>query len=377
MRISDHTLKCYEQHFKEENMKGNVLRVALESLKGSVSKKFGPVEITGATLLASNDTRWAEVMLPESISTPMSLPYLTLHRIVTMVPEDAELKIEKKGSTCFIQCPPDTFRLDLFNESEEIASFMQSEGFACQLNIANSTYKSPPKFEETHKIVASGRTLIQAHKALKHLILPFLSRPGLKWVWTNDESELVIGDGPRLGGYRTGTKDLELPVPVLSEICRILAVSPSETVLFQMGEKFIRTTIGDTHFQATLPSGPRFEIDWYRKVRDRLTEEPQLLKLSRLDLLSAVKRVKITAGEPTARFTTADGKLALESRDAHDDTCDTRVEASGTLRGPVTLNIEHLESALEALTDESVVFKVCKSAVEVSDEKGWEVIMQR
>jgi DNA polymerase III sliding clamp (beta) subunit (PCNA family) len=196
------------------------------------------------------------------------------------------------------------------------------------------------------------------------------------WAWTDDNQYLVIGDGYRLGAHYTGIKNLELPVNILSEICRILNVWESEKVTLHIGENQILALTGQVRFQATLPKGSKFDTAWHNEMKSLLEDDSQILKVSRSKLLSATKQVKITAGESTVKIASPNG-LILASIDEHKDTGGSRVECNGSLREQISLNIEHLESALEALRDESVILKVCKSLVEVSDTRGWEIIPRK
>jgi hypothetical protein len=204
-----------------------------------------------------------------------------------------------------------------------------------------------------------------------------LSKIGLMWCWTNEDHQLVIGDGARLGGHQTGIKDLELPLIILSEICRILAIHLSEKVILQIGEKHVRATMRDGYFQAMLLKGARFDIDWYNKVRDMLNEDPQVIKMSRSDLLRAIAQVRITAGESTIKLAPGNGGLTLMTKDEYGNKSAGKIEASGSLKEPISLNIDHLAEAAEALADELLVMKVCRSAIEVSDKKRWEIILNR
>ncbi len=56
---------------------------------------------------------------------------------------------------------------------------------------------------------------------------------------------------------------------------------------------------------------------------------------------------------------------------------ETKVEVSGDLQDPISLDIDHLASAIQALSDELLVMKFAKSVVEVSDKTQWEVILPR
>jgi hypothetical protein len=285
----------------------------------------------------------------------MTLPYSKFRSIVRTLDEKDEIEIQPNGPTCRIKVP----------------------GTLWQLNLLNVPTEPPPYFPVINTIEASGYALLEAYKSLKHLIRTDLSRPGLMWAWTNEDYQLVIGDGSRLAGHQTGIKDLELPLIVLSEICRILTAHLSEKVTFQIGEKHIRATMRDAYFQAMLPTGPRFEVDWYNKVRNLLDEDPQVIKLSRSDLLRAINQVRITAGESTLKLTPGNGGLILMTKDEHGNISASKIETSGSLKEPITLDIDHLTEAIEPLTEELIAIKVCKSAVEVSDKTQWEIIMKR
>ena len=225
-------------------MKSDKLKIALETLKGSVSTDTDAVNLTGQTSRATDGVCWTEATLPEPIAAQKTLPYSKLRSIVRILDEKDEIEIEPNGPTCRIKVP----------------------GTLWQLNLLNLPTESPPEFPLINTIEASGYALLEAYRSLKHLIRTDLSKPGLMWAWTNEDYQLIIGDGARLGGHHTGIKDIELPLIILSEICRILATHLSEKVTFQIGEKHVRATMRDSYFQATLLKGPRFELDWYKKV---------------------------------------------------------------------------------------------------------------
>ncbi len=333
-------------------MKSDKLRIALDSLKGSVSTETDTVELTGQTARATDGAWWAEATLPEPIPTSMTLPYSKLRSIAKTFGEGADIEIEPTGPTCHIKAPSTLW----------------------QLNLLKVPTQPPPDFPVINTIEASGYALLEAYRSLKHLLRTDLSRPGLMWASTNESLQLVIGDGSRLAGHYTGIKDLELPLIVLSEICRILAIRLSEKVTFQIAENLIRAKMRESLFHALLPKGPRFELAWYNRVRNSLNEDPQVIKLSRSDLLLAITQVRITAGEPTLKLTQGNGGLALTSIDEHGNKCASKIEASGTLKEPINLNIDHLSEALEALAEELISIKVCKSVVEISDKTQWEII---
>jgi len=336
-------------------MKSDKLRIALESLKGSISSETDAVNLTGQTARATDNVWWAEATLPSPISTPMTLPYSKLRSIVRSLDEEDEIEIEPNGPTCRVKAPATLW----------------------QLNLLNVPTEPPPEFPVINTIEASGYALLEAYKSLKHLIRTGLSKPGLMWAWTNENQELVIGDGSRLAGHHTGIKDLELPLTVLSELCRILTVHLSEKVTFQIGEKHIRATMRDGHFQAMLLKGPRFEVDWYNKVKDLLNEYPQVIKMSRSEIMTAINQVGITAGESTVKLTTGNGGLILTGVDEYGNKSASKIEMFGDLKEPISLNIDHIASAIEALADELIIIKVCKSVVEVSDKTQWEIMIRR
>lgn len=336
-------------------MKSEKLRIALETLRGSVSTETDAVELTGQTARATDGGWWAEVTLAEVFSAEMTLPYSKFRSIARSLDEKDELEIEPNGPTCHIKAP----------------------GTLWQLNLLNVPTEPPPEFPVINTIEASGYALLESYKSLKHLIRTDLSRIGLMWAWTNENHQLVIGDGSRLGGHQSGIKDLELPLIILSEICRILAVNLSEKVILHIGEKHVRATMRDVTFQAMLLKGPGFDVDWYNKVRDLLNEDPQVIKMSRSDLLRAINQVRITAGESTLKLAPGNGSLILMAKDEYGNKSAGKIEASGILKEPISLNIDHLSQATEALTDELLVMKVCRSVIEVSDKKRWEIILNR
>lgn len=336
-------------------MKSDKLKIALETLKGSVSTETDAVHLTGQTARATDGQWWAEATLLEPIAAQMNLPYSKFRSIVRSLDEKDEIEIEPNGPTCRIKVPSTLW----------------------QLNLLNVPTEPLPDFPIINTIEASGYALLEAYRSLKHLIRTDLSKIGLMWAWTNEDHQLVIGDGARLGGHQTGIKDLELPLIILSEICRILAVNLSEKVILHIGEKHIRATMRDGYFQAMLLKGARFDVDWYSKVRNLINEDPQVIKMSRSDLLRAISQVRITAGESTLKLAPGNGGLILMTKDEHGNISTSKIETSGSLKEPIQLNIDHLSQATEALTEELLVMKVCRSVIEVSDKKRWEIIMNR
>ena len=334
-------------------MKANAFRVSLEYVRGSISGQLDSVEITGPTLRASDGQWWTEATLPQPISATMTLPFSKFVSIVRTLDDDDDIKIEPKGTTCRVK----------------------AESAIWELNLLKTPTDPLLEFQPINTIEASGHALLKARKRLKHLILPFLARQGLMRAWTNENKELVIGNGPSLGGYHIGIEGLELPNNVLSEIWRILSVRQSEKMTFHIGEKYIRVTMQDGYFQFALSKGPTFPTDLYNKVRNLLNEDPQEMEMSPSALLRAINQVRATAGqESTLKLAPGTGGLALMTDDECGDKSRSKIEANGTLKEPVSLNIEHLESAVEVLSDELMILKACKSVVQVSDTKGWEVI---
>jgi hypothetical protein len=145
---------------------------------------------------------------------------------------------------------------------------------------------------------------------------------------------------------------------------------------YRKSQEYIRATMRDGYFQAMLPEGPGFETAWYNKMRSSLNEDPQIIKMSRSNIMRAINEVKVTAGDSTAKAASANGSLLLASIDEQGNKSGSKIEAHGNLREPIILNIDHLASAVEVLSDESTMLKVCKTVVEVSDKKGWEIMMR-
>lgn len=336
-------------------MKANTFRVTLECVKGSVPPDSDSVEVTGPTLRTSDGHWWSEATLQDATLDHMVLPYSPLRSIVKTLDDDEDLQIIPNGATCRVKASTALW----------------------QLNLLNVPTEPLPDFSPLNTIEASGYTLLEAHRRLKHLIHPCLSRPGLMWAGTDYDHHLVIGDGSRLGGYHTDINGLELPTLTLSEIWRILGIRMSEKVTFTIGEKNILVALRDTRFHTTLPQGPRFDIGYCNDVRSSVIEDPQVIKTSCSDLLRAINQVKVTAGESIVKISSSNGNLILASTDSNGNKSASKIEAHGNLREVMTLNIDHLGSATEVLSDELMVLKVCKSAVEVSDGEGWEIIVRR
>ena len=125
-----------------------------------------------------------------------------------------------------------------------------------------------------------------------------------------------------------------------------------------------------------LPKGPRFEPAYYDKVRNSLNEDPQVIRMSRSDLLHAINQVGITAGESTIKLAPSNGSLILTAVDECGNKSASKIEASGSLKEPISMNIDHLAEAIDALTDELIIMKVCNSVVEVSDKAQWEIMFR-
>ena len=342
-------------------MKADGLKIALECLRGSVSTQWDSVEIDHTTLRTSDGIRWAEVTLADSIPARMILCYSKLRSIVSIVKtlrDKADIEIAPEGASCLVKAPPTMW----------------------QLSLRQSTFNSLPEFKKIREIYAPGFILLEALKRLKHLTQSELSNPELKWAWTNPNDELVIGDGFRLGAYHTGIKGLELPVELLTEIARILAIQMSQSVIFQIGEEYVRATMsgGDIRFQTRLVATSRFPVDWYNTLKNPPDEQAQVMKMSRSELLEAVKQVRITAQKSaqSARFKLgpAEGGLSLTSADGDGNTTATKIEASGVLKEEISLEVDHLVSALEGLREEMIAMTVRKPVVELSDKEGWKII---
>ena len=93
--------------------------------------------------------------------------------------------------------------------------------------------------------------------------------------------------------------------------------------------------------------------------------------------MRAINQVGITAGESTLKLTPGNGGLILMTKDEYGNKSASKIEASGSLKEPISLNIDHLAEAIEVLTEELITIKVCRSVVEVSDKTQWEIIMKR
>ena len=115
-------------------MKSDKLRIALETLKGSVSTETDAVELTGQTARATDGGWWAEATLPDPISAQMTLPYSKFRSIVRTLDEKDEIEIEPNGPTCRIKVPATLW----------------------QLNLLNVPTEPPPEFPVINTIEASG-----------------------------------------------------------------------------------------------------------------------------------------------------------------------------------------------------------------------------
>lgn len=100
-------------------MKSDKLRIALETLKGSVSTETDAVELTGQTARATDGQWWAEATLAEPISAQMTLPYSKLRSIVRTLDEKDDLEIDPNGPTCRVKAPSTLWQLNLLNVPTE------------------------------------------------------------------------------------------------------------------------------------------------------------------------------------------------------------------------------------------------------------------
>jgi len=335
-------------------MKVKGMRVALECVRGSVSTATDSVELNGQSMRVSDGRWWAEATLPEPIPTSLTLPYSKLRSIVKTLEEKEEMEIEPNGVKCLIKTSAASWELTLLSIPPNL----------------------PPEFEAKAIIEVSGYQLLDAYKPLRHLISLDLSDPGLMWAWTNENQELVVGSGYAFGAYPIEVEGLEIPLMALMEIGRILAVRQSEKVSFKIREQFLSVAMRDFHFQTTLPSGPKFKPDWYANIRKKMTEDSQVLKTSRSSLKSAIDLVGVTAGESKFTLDSSNGALILASMDDRGNKSTVEIQALGTLRGPIILDLNHVIPILDALNEEMISLTVFESSILFSDKDYWEILMR-
>ena len=137
-------------------MKSDKLRIALETLKGSVSKESDAAYLTGQTARATDGGWWAEVTLPAPISGQMTLPYSKFRSIVRTLNEKDEIEIEPNGPTCRIKVPSTLW----------------------QLNLLNVPTEPPPQFPVINTVESIGATfLIKRATRLMASELPIIMSP--------------------------------------------------------------------------------------------------------------------------------------------------------------------------------------------------------
>jgi hypothetical protein len=336
-------------------MKAKGIHTALECLKGSVLGEPGAVELSGQWARATDGSRWAKAMLPEPISPPITLPYSKFRQIAKNLGEDEELKIAPDGVKCRIEAPSTHWELNLLGIETE----------------------SPPAFEPIEILETSGYELLDAYRPLKHLMCMELSEPGLLWAWSSEDNELVVGNGGALGGYRfsTGLKGFQIPIMGLMEIGRILAVHQSEKVTLTIGEKYLGVEMRDNfYFQSLLPATAKFKPEWYARFKEWLNDHSQEVKTSLSGLRHAIDLVGITAGESQFTMEPSNGALILSSKDEHGNQSASRVEATGNLQKPVTLDLKQVIPALDALSEEMIVLQASESKIVFRDKNYWEIL---
>lgn len=336
-------------------MKSKALGIALELVKGAVSTELDVVEMDGSVIRTSDGQWHAGAYISETFPSTMVLPYIKLRAIVKTIAEEEDLGVAQKNVECLIK----------------------SSSALWKLNLRDAVVDKTPAFKAVKEVKSSGYEFLDAFKSLRHLMRTDLSKIGLMWGWTNAEGELVIGDGARLGGRKCGLKGIEIPNIMITEIGRMLGVSMTEHIKWIVGEKNLTAEMASGFLSVTLPKGERFPVEMYDKVRGQLREETKVIKLSRSDLALAVKQVGITAGESSIKLSSQKGSVILESRDEHGERSIAKVEAVGTMEQPVTLDIKHLESAIDSRADEMLTLQMCKSVVGLSDGTGWEIITRR
>jgi len=320
--------------------------------EGPVPPQPVVVVLSGLTAKVSDGWSWAEATLPEPVQPSLTLPYSSLRAFANHLDEDEDLYIRNRGACCLI-----TMR-----------------SLTWEVNVPNLSLIRPPEFKPNKTFVVTGYQLLEAYRSLKHLMHRDLSERGLLWCWANECKELVVGDGGRFAGHPIGVSGLELPVKILIQLGHILSVRQSEKVLLRIGTIFVHAQMTDVSLQATLPDWPRFNPVWYSRLKSKLTEDVQVIKLSRDKLRRGIKMVEATKGDSLIQLFTFKDYLALKSQNACGKS-GALIKANGALKEPIFLDMDKLNMAVEALSQEMITLKVCKSLVEVSDDTHWEIIL--
>lgn len=336
-------------------MKSKALGTALDLVKGAVSTELDVVELDGSVIRTSDGQWHAGAYISETFPSTMVLPYSKLRAIVKTIADEEDLGVVQKNVECLIKASTAMWKL----------------------NLRDAVIDKVPEFKAVKTAKSSGYDFLDAFKSLRHLMRTDLSRIGLMWGWTNDEGELVIGDGARLGGRKCGLKGVEVPNVMITEIGRMLGVSMTEQIKWIVGEKNLTAESNSGYLSIVVPKGERFPIEYYKNVRAQLGEEAKVIKLSRSDLALAVKQVGITAGESSIKLSSQKAALILESKDEYGERSVSKIEAAGAMDQPVTLDIKHLESAIESRVDEMLTLQVCRSVFGLSDSTGWEILSRR
>ena len=225
-----------------------------------------------------------------------------------------------------------------------------------------------PDFKVKQKVSGSGHELLEAYKSLKHLIRGDLSRAGLLWGWANGNRELIASDGSRVGGRACGFTNLDVPLMVLGEICRLLSLQMSEKVTFEIGDEMLRVSLVNGIFAAKLPKGERFEKTSYEKMREKMANAEQI-KASKADLLYALNQVEMVASESIVKIMNGGpDSLLLEARDGKGGKGIAKVEKAGEFTGSFLINLKYLKEALNVRSEDFLEINIGQSMIEIKDQ---------
>lgn len=348
--------------------KSDDLFMAVELVKGPADTgKTDKIEFSKSGLRTADGIWWSHSNVVNYDGDMFVLPFAKLRKILRTIPDEEIITMTVKSPYCVVSCAAANWTL----------------------NIKDDAVDATPEFEDGIQhakgaiqgegtVISNGYDLAEAIKALKHIVRTDLSRPGLLTAWANDDEELIIGDGSRLGGRKCGVSGVQIPVQAVVEIMRILSVRPTETLTWiDSDSHLIMNHAGGTF--VSLKPREKFEEVWYGQVLKSLDNTLGTMSMSLSDTKKALEQVMITAEKMSnAVFTAANGKLTIDTQDEHDEKSQATFTADGELGDKnIILDAKLFSEAVDSMVDEMIFVDVCKKAVRVRDSKGWEFLPRK
>lgn len=344
-------------------MKADELQLALDLVKGPTgTDQSDLVEMSSDGIRTADGMWWAQtdnVLFPSMVV----LPFDKFRKIIKTIPGDEEVILKVESAHCTIACTAAKWKLNVRE-----ASIPEQPEPESQLQV--------DKIQGEGVVESSGYELATAIKALKHVARTDLTRPGLLSAWANEQEELIIGDGTRLGGHACGVANVQIPLLAALEIARILTTKPSETLTWREDNRLLCMEHSCGKFLTLKPAAP-FEVDWYHRVLELLENKLGECTVSKSELERALTQVMVSPGTGI-KLTQSTKGLVLETQEESGEKSTSSLEKDGDLGLPaLAVDAKNFQDAVSSMGDEMITITVCEKVIKIHDSDGWEVLPRK